>query len=290
MAATYSATTGGNYTVTTTIGTCSRTSQATSVTVWNNPTVSLTPAQSTIEKFQTQTLTGSGAASYNWNAQPALISSTQSTGNFRPLSTTDYVIIGTDNNGCTGTDNARITVIGCGDVTEITATAYSPSRVIVRWKNPEGATTDTLQYRIVGTTVWTRVFVTGEEHELNGLEPGSQYEYNIIPLCNTTTVYLPSATNTFSTPALNGGIYIRLYPNPVSGPAKLEIISSEAFSLQISIFDNAGRRVMSSGQVQNNPRGQLITNLNADLLADGIYYVTAVINGTKHSVKMIVIN
>jgi hypothetical protein len=290
IAATYSATTGGSYTVTTTIGTCSRTSQAINVTVWTNPTVSLTPEQSTIKKFQSQTLTGSGAVNYNWNAQPALVTFSQSTGTFRPLSTTDYVIIGTDNNGCTGTDNARITVIGCGDVTDITATTYSPSRVIVRWKNPEGATTDTLQYRIVGTTTWNRVFVTGEEYELNGLEPGSEYEYNIIPLCNTTTVYLPSATNNFSTPALNGGIYIRLYPNPVSGPAKLEIISSEAFSLHISIFDNAGRRVMTSGQVQNNPRGQLITNLNADLLADGIYYVTAVINGTKHSVKMIVVN
>lgn len=286
----YTATETGNYSVTTQVGTCSKTSQVTNVIVWANPVVSVTPAISTIEKFQTQVLTGNGAIRYNWNGQPAVTTINTTNATFQPLTSTDYVIAGTDNNGCTGSANARINVIGCGDVTNISATAYSPSRVIVRWKNPVGVTSDTLQYRIVGSAAWNKVFVTGEEYELNGLEPGAQYEYNLIALCSTTTVFLPGEINNFSTPELTGGIYVRLYPNPVSGPAKLEIISSEAFSLQLNIFDNLGKRIWTNGQIQNHSRGQLITALNADLLSDGIYYVTAVINGQKHTVKMVVAN
>ncbi|MFI5132318.1 MAG: M12 family metallo-peptidase, partial [Chitinophagales bacterium] len=189
----YTATTAGTYTVTTTLGTCSRTSTGTNVTVWANPVVTVNPTTVTIEKYQTQVLTASGAVTYNWDLQPALINASTNTGTFKPLTTTNYTIQGTDANGCKGTANATIVVIGCGDVSNITATAYSPSRVIVRWINPAGSSTDTLQYRKVGSPSWTRVFVSGQEYEINGLTPGANYEYNVIALCSTTTVFLPSS-------------------------------------------------------------------------------------------------
>jgi hypothetical protein len=286
----YSASISGNYTVVTTIGACSKTSAVTTVTVWTNPVVAVLPASSIIQKFQSQTLTGSGATTYNWDTQPAFVSASGNNASYKPLTTTNYTIQGTDANGCKGTANATIIVIGCGDVTNITATNYSPSRVIIRWTNPSGATTDTLQYRKTGATSWTKIFVTGEEYELNGLTPDTDYEYNIIPLCNTTTVYIPSPVKTFKTASLTDGLYIRLFPNPVSATSKLEIITDNSFTLQIAVFDNSGKKVMNISPTENLPAGQVIKPVKAEILPNGIYYIAIYINGQTHHVKMVVMH
>ncbi|HLG40922.1 MAG TPA: fibronectin type III domain-containing protein, partial [Chitinophagaceae bacterium] len=287
---TYSANTSGNYTVTTTLGTCSKASAGTNVTVWVNPTVTVTPSLVTIEKYQTQVLTGSGAASYDWDVQPALVSAVTNSATFKPLTTTNYIIQGTDANGCKGTTNATIVVIGCGDVTNITATSYSPSRVIVRWTNPTGAITDTLQYRKTGSTPWTKVFVTGQEYEINGLTPGTDYEYNITPLCNTTTVFIPSPLKTFKTDGLNGKDYVRLFPNPVTGTSRLEIISESGITLAITIFDNDGKKVMVVSPPQSLTAGQTIKQVNATGLPNGIYHLAVNINGKTQNIKMAVMH
>lgn len=284
----YTATTSGNYTVTTTFGTCSRTSAGTNVTVWANPVVIVTPAVSTIQKFYSQTLTGSGSSNYNWAAQPTYISSTTNSITVMPLTTTSYIIEGTDANGCKGTANVTVNVIGCGDVIGISATTYSPSRVIVRWTNPVDVTTDTLQYRKVGSNTWTKVFVTGQQYEINGLEPNTDYEYNIIPLCNTTTVYLPSPTNNFRTQALEGGVYVRLFPNPLSTDGKIEVIVDKPYTLQIAVYDGYGRKVKDVSPKENFSTGQTIKQTNVAALASGIYYVIANINGKNYNVKMLV--
>ncbi len=285
---TYSANTSGSYTVVTTIGTCSKTSAATNVTVLPSPTVAVTPLVSTIQKYQTQTLTATGAAIYNWSSLPDMVSSTTTSGTYRPLSTATYIVEGTDPNGCKGTSTATINVIGCGDVTNITATSLSPSRVLVRWTNPAGTTGDTLQYRKAGTTAWTKVYVTTQEYELNGLTPGTNYEYNIIALCTTTTVFLPSPTSTFTTEGLTSGLYIRLYSNPVSNDnSKLEVITDNPFTLQITVFDNAGKKVGAT-QKENLPAGQVLKPMKPGTLANGIYHIAVSVNGKIHYVKMVI--
>jgi len=198
------------------------------------------------------------------------------------------VIEGTDANGCKGTANATVNVIGCGDVTGITATAYSPSRVIVRWTNPVGATTDTLQYRKVGTNTWTKVFVTGQQYEINNLEPNSNYEYNIIALCNTTTIFTPSATNNFQTQALQDGIYVRLFPNPLSTDGKIEVIVDKPYTLQIAVYDGYGRKVKDVSPKENFAAGQTIKQIDVKALSSAVYYVIANINGKNYNIKMLV--
>ena len=285
---TYLASTSGNYTVVTTLGTCPRTSNSTTVTVWANPVVTISPATSTIQKYHTQTLTGGGASTYNWLAQPAYVSATTTSMVVMPLTTTGFTIEGTDNNGCKGSANATVNVIGCGDVIGLTATPYSPSRVHLKWTNPVGATTDTLQYRKVGASTWTRIFVSGEEYELNGLDPNAEYEYNVIPLCSTTTVFLPSETRSFETQALDNGIYVRLYPNPLNTSGKLEIIVDEPFTLQVNIVDVAGKKVMAVSPKESLPTGQVIKQLNVAALPNGVYYIIANVNGKNYNVKMLV--
>ncbi len=280
----------GNYTVRTTHGSCVRTSAGTIVTVWANPSVAVSPAISTIEKFQTQSLTGTGANNYNWATQPALVNSNVNIAVFMPLTTTSYTIEGTDLNGCKGTANALVNVIGCGDVTNITATVYSPSRAILRWTNPDGANTDTLRYRKAGNSTWISIFVTGEEYELNGLEPGASYEFSITPLCNTTTVFVPSETKTFNTPGLEDGIFLRLYPNPISTDGKLEVVVDKPFSLQIGVYNNYGKKIANISPKENFSAGQVIKAINSTSLPNSIYYVVATINGKNYTVKMQVIH
>lgn len=287
----YTANTSGNYTVVTTVGPCTKTSDATTVTVWPIPVVSVTPALSTIHKFETQTLTGSGAPNFDWGTQPGYVSSTATTVVLQPLTTTDYIIKGWDANGCENTANATIVVIGCGDVTNMSSTVYSPSSVLVKWTNPAGVTTDTLQYRKTNTTTWNKVFVTGESFVLDDLEPNTDYEFNLIPLCSTTTVFIPSsAISPFKTKALENGLYLRLSPNPASSgvKSKLEIISDANFTLDIGIYDNSGKLIMNLASSESHTAGQVKKEFYTDNLANGVYHIGININGKKHIIKMLV--
>jgi len=288
-ASSYIASQAGNYSVQVASGACTG-NRSVTVTQLNNPVVLVTPAAATIEKFQSQTLTASGATSYNWSAQPALVSSTVNTGVVKPLTTTTYLIEGTDANNCKATASTTISVIGCGEVTNITTTSYSPSRVLVQWKNPEGSASDTLRYRIKGSTAWTRIFVTGESHELNGLQPGAEYEYAVVPLCTTTATFIASTTRVFTTAALENGLYLRLFPNPATANTRLEVIKSQPYTLQVNIFDNTGKLVQQSGAKENLPAGQSIRPVSISRLPNGIYFVVAIIDGKEHYIKMSVVH
>lgn len=73
------------------------------LTVWANPVVSAGNDQAICEGSST-TISGSGAVSYVWNN--GVIDNTA----FTPQSNANYTVIGTDNNGCTGTDNMNISI------------------------------------------------------------------------------------------------------------------------------------------------------------------------------------
>ncbi len=279
------ATTSGIYTVLITQGSCSGLSDPVTLTLLDTPVIMVNPAVSSIRKFQTQTLTASGAAAYNWAIQPDLVSYTQNSAILRPLSSTSYVIEGTSNNGCKASVTALVTVRGCGDITNISSLGLSPSRVLIRWKNPEGTITDSLHYRKAGTSLWTSILVTGEMYELNQLEPGTTYEYSISPLCATTDS-LPSEISTFSTPQLENDLFTRLYPNPVHSTAFFEIIYNKPFSLQLFLYDSYGRMVKQISSKENAGAGQVIKEINTESLAAAIYYLVAQINDTRHVIKM----
>jgi hypothetical protein len=289
LSSSYTATTSGSYTLTSTVGSCSRTSVVTVVTVLPNPVISITPAVSTINKFETQILTGNGAPNFDWGTQPGYVgSSGPNAATFQPLTTTTYNIRGWDNNGCENIGTATINVIGCGNVSEMDTTSYSPASILLTWKNPPGVTSDTIQYRKKNTTTWERIFVTGEQHVLNNLEPGTEYEYNIIPICTTTTVFIPSPIQYFTTRDLENGLYIRLSPNPVAGMAKLDIISANSFKLDIAVYDNTGKLVGNISNGENHAAGQVIKDINGAMLPNGIYIIGISINGKKENIKMVV--
>lgn len=284
---TYTATGSGSYTVVTSLGTCSKTSGSTIVTALPLPVVAITPDSSVIEKFHTQTLTASGASTYNWTGLPGLVSSSSNTSVVEPLTTTNYIIEGTDNNGCTGSATAKVIVIGCGDAINVIATVYSPSRTIIKWTNPQGTDGDSIQYRQTGSQEWTTVFTNTTEFEIDGLNPGSDYEFRIIPLCSTTQSFIASDVQNFRTTELNSGVYLKLYPNPVSQQGRLEVIVDKPYTLQVDIYNKLGQKV-ESGTVENLPSGQVIKPINASGFSSGIYHVAVLINGKMYTLNMVI--
>ena len=283
----FTATTSGNYTVTTSLGACSKTSAATIVTAFTLPTINIDPDSSVITKYHTQTLTASGASTYNWTEQPALISSTSNTSVVEPLTTTVYTIKGTDNNGCGSSATAKVIVIGCGDAFNISVTVYSPSRTIVKWSNPQGTNGDSIQYRLQGSQEWATVFTNNTEYEINGLTPSANYEYRIIPLCNTTNTFIASDIQSFKTADLNSGIFLHLYPNPANESSKLEVIVDKAYTLQVDTYNKIGQKVIY-GNAETLPAGQVIKTIRTSNLSSGIYHVAVRLNDKLYTLTMVV--
>ncbi len=288
-ASTFTTTGPGTYSVQVTSPACSGT-RSVVLTQVANPVIAATPAVGTVNKFDQYLITMSGADNFNWAQQPDIVSFTGRFGYVRPLSSTVYTITGTDANGCRGTTTATVNVVGCGYVTDVKVTHYSPSHVQLQWTNPEGATADTLRYRIKGATEWNLVYVEGSSYKLDGLLPNTEYEYSVIALCATTNTFVASETGTFTTLALdNTGLYIRFYPNPVRSQARLELIGVRPYTMQMSLYDNGGRVVRQS-QTETLPAGQTIKTIDPGVMANGVYYLQLTIDGKIYPLKMVVLH
>ena len=91
------------YTVTGTDGNGCIDSDNMLLTVWANPVVNAGVDQSICEGDSTL-VNGSGASTYVWN------NGINNNDYFTPLSNNTYTVVGTDNNGCVGTDDMNITI------------------------------------------------------------------------------------------------------------------------------------------------------------------------------------
>lgn len=102
-----------NYTVLTMNGPCTATNYVT-VTVNSLPTVAINSTVNMICLGEVTTLTLSGATSYllNGKASPSIVM-------VSPSASANYVVVGTDGNGCTGTANHAITVNPCTGLNEL---------------------------------------------------------------------------------------------------------------------------------------------------------------------------
>ena len=85
------------------------TTVSSTVTVNNNPVVDA-GNQDTICSGTSANLLATGATNYVWNADPSLSSTSISNPTVNPSSTTTYFVTGTDQNGCTGSDQVTIVV------------------------------------------------------------------------------------------------------------------------------------------------------------------------------------
>ncbi|MGZ3866511.1 MAG: PKD domain-containing protein, partial [Bacteroidia bacterium] len=96
------------YTVTGTLGTCTAVA-TTTVTVNSLPAVTVNSATICLGQ-QTATLTAGGASTYSWTPSTGLSSSAGTTVLATPVTTSTYIVTGTDGNGCVSTDTSVVTV------------------------------------------------------------------------------------------------------------------------------------------------------------------------------------
>jgi hypothetical protein len=84
------------------------------VTVYALPSLTVTPAKTTICKGETHTLTATGAVTYSWS-----VAGSGSVITVKPSSSTFYSVTGIDGNGCESTLTFQAAVSNCNAITEI---------------------------------------------------------------------------------------------------------------------------------------------------------------------------
>jgi len=100
------------------------------VTVFNNPTVTIATTKTVLCKADAPiVLTGSGAVTYTWSTNT--VSTTIS---IHPQSTITYTVTGTDANGCVSTATKLIQVNNCNSIGELTGA----DKGILVYPNPNG--------------------------------------------------------------------------------------------------------------------------------------------------------
>lgn len=139
-------------------------------------------------------LSASGAINYQWSPAAGLNVANQASVIATPISTTAYNVIGTDNNGCTGTDTVLIQVnalpavnlgtdksVCTGSSTSLTATGA----LTYQWTPATGLSATTGPVVTASPLSTTMYIVTGTDG--NGCSRTDTIKVNVNPLPNVTT-------------------------------------------------------------------------------------------------------
>ena len=87
---------------------------------------------------------------------------------------------------------------------------------------------------------------------------------------------------------VNASLYkLSVYPNPANDVTSFSYTLKELSSVAISVMDQTGRIVQKSDDEMLQP-GKHIFELDAATLSNGIYFVQAIINNERASIKMLV--
>ena len=115
----FSTTTTGSYTVVVsdTDGVCSITAAPWDITLFNPGSIVFTPAAPEVCKFQSVSISVSGADSFTWSPTSTLNASTGTTVSAKPLTNTTYSVEAKDANGCTQTASVTVKVLDRPTVT-----------------------------------------------------------------------------------------------------------------------------------------------------------------------------
>jgi hypothetical protein len=103
--------------------------------------------------------------------------------------------------GGTLTAIAPCTVGTCGATSGLSATAITTTSALLSWIAVPGAISYNIQYRVVGTTIWTSTTSGTNTITITGLTPSTNYEFQVQTVCSSgTSAY--SASVDFTTLAL----------------------------------------------------------------------------------------
>lgn len=199
-----------------------------SITV-NTPPSLLASADSTICKGNSVLINVSGATSYLWSPAAGLSVTTGSSATATPTTTTNYLIIGTDANGCIDTTDVLITLnipsidAGINDTICVGETASLTATGNTNYTWNTGATTAGI---IVSPTISTSYTVTTFDGQCSNYDTTRVvvYDYPVANAGIDVTVTQGGSTNLNASGGLSyqwqppGGLSCTNCPNPVATP------------------------------------------------------------------------
>lgn len=307
------------YTVTgTNVLGCTGTSLST-VTVENNPTVSLSASSNPICAGSTAVISASGTTNYNWST-----GASGSSISVAPMSNTTYSVTGTSTGGCTGTSSITISVSALpvitttGDVICMGETASIGASGASSYSWSDGSAGSLI---MVSPTTNTSYTVTGTGTNGCSATATAQVDVNPLPIiivndatiCNGMVADLTaSGANTYNWSNGNSGSSIQVTPSTTStysvtgtdanscsasSSATVTVSPSPILSLSATADYCAGSNgtagVVASGA--SNPYTYIWstipiqTNPDVSNLSAGIYYVTVTdSNGCSSSASVTV--
>jgi len=253
----------GNYCVSITSAGCTGPSSCVQITVLSEPTIDITAAanDSTICLNGTIDLTATGATSYNWTGPNGFSSAQQ---NFQLENASNqnqgyYVVLGTDANGCTGTDSLLITIL---PLPAISISADNANAIYcnsaIATLTAGGATT----YNWTGPNSYAATGSSVTIFDLNGSDQGYYFVTgtDVEGCSNVDSLYLTIITDV-----------------PANAPNDTIICPGETLIL----YGSGGQSYVWNGPVgfYSEEQNPLVTT-EASFNQSGIYYLTVVdVNG-----------
>lgn len=231
------------------------------VTIFALPTVEANTTASAVCAGESVTLTGSGTDDYVWDN---LVSNGVA---FEPANTTTYTVTGTDTNGCENTDAVTVTV----NMIPVVSLSSSPAGVVCQGETAV----------LTGTPVGGSLnIISGTGGTLTGNNFSSAtfgnfvlgYEFTDGNGCmSSDTIYIEVGCQGLDINAANSPVSI--YPNPAQG--SFEVNSTSSLNGTVELFDEAGKRVLST-QLSNTNKKQI----DVSGLAPGTYNIR-LLNGQE---------
>lgn len=233
------------------------------VTIHENPTVVATADQEIYCEGDEITLTGSGAATYEWSdGVEDGVAFTQDEGSVW------YTVVGTSDAGCEGTDSIEVTV---APNPEITLTATD------ELYGDDGSITLTIDVGLAPYTFDWDNDGTGDFDDDQNLTdiPGGTYTVVITDAngCSTTATITVESQLSIDE-LLNSGIVV--FPNPTAG--ELNITQSGAYMYNLTTL---------SGEIVLNGTGTDNELLDLSNMANGIYLLNITADGVTKTVKIV---
>jgi hypothetical protein len=191
----------------------------------------------------------------------------------------------------------------CKVPSNLKADEISNNYAAISWKSATGSKSNTINYKVVGSTVWKTIKVNKSNALLTGLNSKTNYEFQVSTNCDGTNHSEYSAWTPFTTKSkkktvisTNSGIgnkinndsnlqnsdiapisqkqrtndgYIAVYPNPTNQFINIKGLSDSDEALTTSVLDVTGKIVLTSTQrsqidISNLENGIYFIKINAD--------------------------
>ncbi len=218
----------GTYTVTVTNSSGCQGTASQLVTVFNPPTANAGPDTGVCVTFGVQ-LQASGGTTYSWTPSTGLNFTNISNPTASPTATTIYTVTVTDNNGCTATDDVKVTVHPNPPIPTITYSVpllTSTSAFSYQWL-------DSLGNPITGATSQTYTAT------YNGIY--SVMICNVFGCCSYSAQF---TTTGVGIGEISGNISsLMIYPNPNNGSFVLNVGLNSSSPVIVSVYDITGRKI-----------------------------------------------